>query len=424
MTETPGPSGGWRLLALTAAVAAACLSGMLRDLPAEERRSAFALEQIVKQLEPLHEKMPSPKPGDWLAKHRESGQTFREYQYADPNRPGKTRKVIYIQPLGDFTAKQREIVTASAEFMSLYFGLKVKVEKDLPLSEVPDSARRINDYTKEEQLLSTYILDKLLFPRVPEDAIAYLAFTASDLWPGEGWNFVYGQADLYRRVGVWSIHRNGDPNNPDEYKLCLLRTLKTGTHETGHMFTLEHCTKWQCNMNGSNHRDEADSKPLWLCPECAAKICWACGLDPAQRFWRLSRFCASHELEREEKFYLRSLAAIGGADKPAGSFALDSDAPPPVHLTEKLSLSIKGDKTKGWILEAAADGETVTAAKPLIVIKPGDLGGGETACYGAETAGGGGIFVTLDSARLSENGQAFAAGKAAVSYLAPEMEGR
>jgi hypothetical protein len=33
----------------------------------------------------------------------------------------------------------------------------------------------------------------------PADALAYLALTASDLWPGEGWNFVFGR-DLPARV--------------------------------------------------------------------------------------------------------------------------------------------------------------------------------------------------------------------------------
>ena len=40
-----------------------------------------------------------------------------------------------------------------------------------------------------------------------------LAITAFDLWPGPGWNFVFGQASLTERVGVWSMARNGDPDD-------------------------------------------------------------------------------------------------------------------------------------------------------------------------------------------------------------------
>ena len=52
-------------------------------------------------------------------------------------------------------------------------------------------------------------------PRRPEDAVAVLGLTTSDLWPGEGWNFVFGQASLRDRIGVWSLYRFGDPERSD-----------------------------------------------------------------------------------------------------------------------------------------------------------------------------------------------------------------
>ncbi len=71
------------------------------------------------------------------------------------------------------------------------------------------------------------MLDKVLRRRLPDDACVFLALTASDLWPGAGWNFVFGQALLRERVGVWSIYRNGDPTESDDaYRLCLRRTIK------------------------------------------------------------------------------------------------------------------------------------------------------------------------------------------------------
>ena len=118
---------------------------------------------------------------------------------------------------------------------------------------------------------------------------AYIALTTSDLWPGQGWNFVFGQASVTDRVGVWSIWRNGDPHGDDEaYRTCLRRTLKTASHETGHMFSMQHCTFYECNMCGSNHREESDRQPLWLCPICLAKLCHATGADPGKRFDRPS----------------------------------------------------------------------------------------------------------------------------------------
>src|SRR5262249_6165386 len=119
-------------------------------------------------------------------------------------------------------------------------------------------ARRRPPRPGTEQLLTTSLLNGVLRPDRPDDALAYLAFTAGDLWPGMGWNFVFGQASLRERTGVWSLHRHGDPaGGPEAFRLCLRRTLATASHETGHILTMQHCTAFACNMNGSNSLEEA-----------------------------------------------------------------------------------------------------------------------------------------------------------------------
>jgi archaemetzincin len=264
-------------------------------------------------LEPLHQKKRPAKPGDWLDRFgdEEKGQTFEEYVASDPVRPDGKRKTLYILLLGDFTKERREIVDRTAEFMALYFTLPVKFADPVDEKAVPDSARRLNPYTDLPQVHAGWVLDELLKPRVPEDAVALIAFTASDLWPGEGWNFVFGEASLRRRVGVWSLHRFGDPaEGPDEFARCLLHTIKTGTHETGHMLGMLHCILWECNMNGSNHLAEAERQPLALCPECAPKLEWACKGDPVKRYEALEAFCRKHRLAKEAEFYRKSREAI------------------------------------------------------------------------------------------------------------------
>ena len=157
-----------------------------------------------------------------------------------------------------------------------------------------------------EQILSTWVLHELLRPRLPDDAAALIAFTPSDLWPGEGWNFVFGQASLVRRVGVWSLARFGDPaDGEDAARLALLRTVKVAAHETGHMFGLEHCIAWSCNMNGSNHLAESDRQPLALCPECVAKAAWAGELELGPRYAALEAWCAEHGLTAEARRFAR-----------------------------------------------------------------------------------------------------------------------
>lgn len=278
---------------------------------AGEEDGLATLPAKYKRLLPLHEKLPKPKPGEWLDQHREPGQTYRQYIKSQPVRPTSRRNVIYVLPLGEFSTTQRKIIHLTAKNMEIYFGLKVRVEKDLSLDAIPKKARRVHPTWGDEQILSTYVLDDLLRPRLPKDAVCYIAFTTSDLWPGEGWNFVFGQASLQQRVGVWSIYRNGDPDQSEAaFKLCLRRTIKTATHETGHMFSMYHCIYYKCNMCGSNHRAESDSHPMWLCPVCLAKLCWANRLDPEKRYERLLEFAKENGLETEQEFYEKSLAAL------------------------------------------------------------------------------------------------------------------
>lgn len=269
------------------------------------------LDAAIARLEPLHERLGAPQPGDWLTEHAESGQSFAEYLVCAPNVPTEERDKLYVQPVGDFTATQRQILDKTVEFLGLYFAVPVVVLDDLGLEVIPEKARRTHPSWGMQQILSTYVLNDLLAPRLPDDALASIALTATDLWPGRGWNFVFGQASLRERVGVWSMARNGDPDESDAaFRLCLLRTLKTATHETGHMLSILHCTAYECNMCGSNHREESDRRPVALCPQCVAKVWWGCGADPAQRFRVLEEFCAREGLTDEAEFYRRSLAAV------------------------------------------------------------------------------------------------------------------
>ena len=273
----------------------------------------IGIPERFKPLLALHSKLAKPEPGDWLDQHQEPGQTYVQYVRGKPVRPDRRRRTIFIQPLGEFDPTERKILDATAEYLGIYFQLPVKVQKGMSLDVIPAKARRKHPSWGMPQILSTYVLDDLLPPQLPKSACVELALTTSDLWPGKGWNFVFGQASLRDRVGVWSIYRNGDPHQGEAaFRLCLRRTLKTASHETGHMFSMQHCTLFECNMCGSNHLAEADRQPLWLCPVCLAKLCYATGADPIKRYRELAAFAKAHGLKEEQAFYEKSLEALTG----------------------------------------------------------------------------------------------------------------
>jgi archaemetzincin len=278
-------------------------------------RPAPTLAQIQaakKKLLPLHARLARPQPGDWLASHKEAGQSFDQYRRNHPDRLALDKILICVQPIGEFSATQRRLVDDTAEALGRCYGARIKTLDPIPLSDIPATARRTHPLSGEEQILSVYVLDKLLAPRRPPEASAMLAFTATDLWPGEGWNFVFGQASLTGRVGVWSLARYGDPATSDEaYVAALRRTAKVAIHETGHMFGIAHCTAFACGMNGSNSLDETDRTPLPFCPECSAKIWWTCGIAPKTWFAELAEWAARHHLDDEAIVWKDSGAVLG-----------------------------------------------------------------------------------------------------------------
>jgi archaemetzincin len=279
--------------------------------PAGLPPSAVELQAIIPLLLPLHEPIRKPGPPDWLANYKEPGQTFARYVSCGPVQLTPDRRVIYVQPVGDFSTAQRKIVEETAAFMAVYFSTEMKLCDSLPLSLVPEHKRRAARGFGV-QIQTGAVLDGVLAPRLPPDAAAFVAITSADLYPDDKWNFVFGQAHLRNRTGVWSLARYGNPEtSEDARKLCLLRMMKVSTHETGHMFTIYHCITNQCNMNGSNHLAESDAKPLWLCPECEAKVCWATGAHPVAHLRALAEFCDERGFEAESTFFEKSAKKLG-----------------------------------------------------------------------------------------------------------------
>lgn len=230
--------------------------------------------------------------GDWLQTQSEPGETFEQYIASGPTLPTDQRRTIYIQPIGRFTGEQRKAIRLTAEYMRAFYSLPVELLADRGLGKVPADLKRKAGYPPRDQIRTQYFIDDVLPKMLKDDAAALIAFTNYDLYPGDTWSFVFGQASLERRVGVWSLYRMNDiileADNPKDR--LLFRTLKIAMHETGHMFSMRHCTKYECLMSGTNHLLETDRRPVDNCPECMAKLAWAMNYDPAERYEKLAEF--------------------------------------------------------------------------------------------------------------------------------------
>lgn len=161
------------------------------------------------------------------------------------------------------------------------------------------------------QLLTRNIL-RVLPENLPENAFCVIATTMRDLYPGRSWNFVFGEASLRDRVGVYSFARY-DPqfyglNTSNRDYLILRRSCKVLAHETSHMFGIQHCIYFNCLMNGSNHLEESDRRPLHLCPVDLRKLHYSIGFDIGQRCRNLLDFFKAVRFNDEVQWLERRLS--------------------------------------------------------------------------------------------------------------------
>jgi archaemetzincin len=284
---------------MTPLLACACAKTDMLEDPADRIRSLFALKQ-------------PPQPGDWLTEHKEPGQTYREFREAVRSRAVDSFSNIRIVPIGPLSEGEQSVLEMTTDFMKPFFGLPLIFDEPVALDSIPVDAQREMFIDAPKQLLTTHLLNQVLMARrAPTDA-AVLGITAMDLWPGPGWNFVFGQASLKERVGVWSMARNGEADGSAQMRsLCALRTVQTATHETGHMFGIRHCIAYECGMNGSNHAEERDRQPLEFCPECQSKLWWTLKLDPLARSRALEVTARQHGFERVAEAFAKQSLALG-----------------------------------------------------------------------------------------------------------------
>ncbi len=304
-----GRASGWALVAALIA-AAACSPPPREPEPSPPRDVAPTIAAYLDRTG--FERLGAPKPGEWRKRFDEPRQSFDAYVASDP--PGRTdvRRKLSILPLGTFEPAMRELLRETARFAGAYFQVPVRIERAKALP--PKRARTRRDGARTwKQYCTRSIFEGRLFRGIPADAIACLGVTVEDIYPNDDWNFVFGEAYLTERVGVYSLARyrprfHGRPEDGAGLSRMRLRAFKVLAHETAHMFGLEHCVDYLCCVNGSNSLAETDAQPVHLCPTCLRKLHHNLGFDPKKRYRQLLAIYERHGLADEAAFVRDRLA--------------------------------------------------------------------------------------------------------------------
>jgi archaemetzincin len=238
---------------------------------------------VVKPLQPAppserddegFEMLGPPKPGEWRSSFREAPQSFEQYVAGPLNRRSEKRTTFYIQPLGGAATRYREVLEKIRAHSEAYFGVPAKVLDPIPMFEETFRAER-GQYDASQII-------QLLTAQVPDDALVFIGITDKDLY-SSGLNFVFGEASLHFRCGVYSLTRYETNDVP----LFTRRSLKLVSHESGHILSIHHCVTYSCVMQGANSLPEHDRQPMHLCPIDLRKVLWNTGVDGKDRYRRL-----------------------------------------------------------------------------------------------------------------------------------------
>jgi archaemetzincin len=231
-------------------------------------------------------RLEEPRPGQWRYYFKEPPQDLEKYQKEVRNLKSPQHNIIYIQPLGKLSPFAERVLPAICEYVKIFFDCDSQLLKPLSLPLKAYSSWR-NQYN------ATMLLEHLK-PLLPTDAVAYTGITEVDLF-SEGLNFVFGEASLLDRLGVYSLKRL----LCRDQTLFLRRVIKLVSHEIAHIFSITHCVFYRCLMNGSNSLAEADARPLYLCPIDLEKLRWNVGFDVVERYNLLLGFYRRHHLQED-----------------------------------------------------------------------------------------------------------------------------
>lgn len=250
-------------------------------------------DQMLRNDQELHK----PQPGEWRFEHKENSQSLHDFRQSYFIRPDSKRKNIDLIPIGTFTLNEAQQLSLCCEYLSIFFQIPCRLSKVISDSAIPTKNRRIGT-DHQIQFLAPFILDSVLLPQLDSHAFCSMSITTQDLFPKPEWNYVFGLASFTNRVSVSSIYRFRDQPALNQIdNVCLLRLLKTASHETGHMVGLHHCQHARCVMNGSNSLQELDQIFCRLCSDCLQKLNSNIPLKIEARNIQLLQFFRKNHLE-------------------------------------------------------------------------------------------------------------------------------
>eukprot|EP00026_Physarum_polycephalum_P008365 Phypoly_transcript_08447.p1 GENE.Phypoly_transcript_08447~~Phypoly_transcript_08447.p1 ORF type:complete len:463 (+),score=102.35 Phypoly_transcript_08447:92-1480(+) len=276
-------------------------------------------------------------------------QTYDNFlEMPDKNAPTKTKKYIYILPLGYEPTEAKEKggkgkdkekgekekgerkgkkeykgidLDVVEEFLQVFFGMPTKL---LPSWKFKQAKNKIQimagnkNYpisTDKDGRLQVMDILEAMWDHIPKDACCVIGITLHDIFEiEEDENQFWGRA-TGDGCAVISLNRfNPDlfegGKKEDNFVLSLTRSLNTIVHETMHIFGIDHCVFYRCNMNSSEPILTNIDETLPLCPIDLRKLHHIFKFDVLQRYHNLHEFYKKYKFRYEANWVSKRISTL------------------------------------------------------------------------------------------------------------------
>ena len=123
----------------------------------DSRRKAVSSSELQAAFVPdaeFFKPIPSPKPGDWLAEHKEPGQSFEEFVNANLKRPDDIRNIIYLQPLEHFLPDHSPPLELLQEYMQAFFMMDQRCQFNCLFCNSPNLDHEVTKKLTDDRIVS------------------------------------------------------------------------------------------------------------------------------------------------------------------------------------------------------------------------------------------------------------------------------
>src|SRR5262245_15831835 len=100
----------------------------LAGCSATDDSEADPIVAAMQRIRPLFQRKRPPGPNDWLAQHKEPGQTYGQFRAVVTRRAIDTYKTLRIVPIGPLSQGQSTVLEVVTEVMKPFFGLAIEMD--------------------------------------------------------------------------------------------------------------------------------------------------------------------------------------------------------------------------------------------------------------------------------------------------------